>query len=233
MKSTNSRPDRRSFITRLTGMSAFALFSPLAGRSELEAAEPHPAPAAPWDLAWMDQFTGKHKQVFDFGNRDLSESDAAGGDSPLRVTRNFLNAHKEVYNLESPAINTIIAIAGHAFPINVTDPIWQKYSLGERFKIKDSKTGTWAVRNVFADPNEAFSDRGVSVQTLQKRGTVFWQCNNALNGVVGMLASAMKLEVPAVRAELIAGFNPGVKLVPAHTMALGLMQERGFTYESV
>jgi len=34
-----------------------------------------------------------------------------------------------------------------------------------------------------------------------------------------------------VRAELIAGFNPGVRLVPAHTMALGLAQEHGCTDE--
>ena len=37
--------------------------------------------------------------------------------------------------------------------------------------------------------------------------------------------------VEAVRAELIAGFNPGVRLVPAHTMALGLAQEHGCTDE--
>ena len=28
----------------------------------------------------------------------------------------------------------------------------------------------------------------------------------------------------------IAGLNPGVRLVPAHVMGLGLAQERGFTY---
>lgn len=68
---------------------------------------------------------------------------------------------------------------------------------------------------------------------MVKRGTIFWQCNNALNGVVQMLADAMKLEVPAVRAELVAGLMPGVHLVPAHTMALGLVQERGCTYEKM
>jgi len=29
----------------------------------------------------------------------------------------------------------------------------------------------------------------------------------------------------------LAGLNPGVRLVPAHTMMIGLVQERGFTYE--
>ncbi len=36
-----------------------------------------------------------------------------------------------------------------------------------------------------------------------------------------------------MRAALIGGLNPGVVLVPAHTMATGLIQERGFTYEKL
>jgi hypothetical protein len=33
-----------------------------------------------------------------------------------------------------------------------------------------------------------------------------------------------------VRADLIAGLNPGVRLVTSHVMAIGLVQERGVTY---
>ncbi len=231
MKNIVKPTDRRSFLTRLSGMSAVALMSPLA---QLEAEEAMSA-ASPWDLSWMDQLKGKHKQVFDFGNRKVGgpDVDVVAGDTPLRVTRNWLNAHKEVYGFEYPNLNAIVGITSDAFPINATDAIWMKYSLGEKWKIKDSTTGTWAVRNVFADPAAQLTDKGVSVQNLVKRGVVFWQCNNALNGVVSMLAGAMKLEVPAVREELVAGLMPGVHLVPAHTMALGLVQERGCTYESI
>lgn len=223
--------DRRSFVARLSGLSAVALMSPLAG---LEAEEARLV-ASPWDLSWMDQLKGKHKQIFDLGNRKVGgpDVDVVAGDTPLRVTRNWLNAHKEVYGLEYPNLNAIIGITSDAFPMNATDAIWMKYSLGEKWKIKDSTTGAWAVRNVFADPTAQFTDKGVSVQNLVKRGVVFWQCNNALNGVVSMLAGAMKLEVPAVREEIVAGLMPGVHLVPAHTMALGLVQERGCTYESI
>ncbi len=209
-----------------------ALFSPALDRTGL-AAETVNAATSDWDLSWVEQMTGKHKQVFDFGGRKLDDTDGAAGDSPLKVPRNYMNAHKEVYGLESPAINTFVGITSQSFPINVTDAIWAKYALGEKWKIKDSKTGTWAVRNVFADPSEPFNNRTLSVQALQKRGTLFWQCNNALNGVVQMLAGPAKMEPAAVRAEVIAGFMPGVKLVPAHTMALGLVQEKGCTYEKV
>ena len=232
MTSRPAKSDRRSFLTRLSSMSALALISPVDdwnGGIASGAARG----SAPWDLSWLDQLTGKHKQVFDLGHADLSDSDAASGNSPLRVPRNYLNAHKEVFGLEFPAINSIIGIASRAFPVNVSDAIWLKYGLGEKWKVKDSKTGTWAVRNVFADASLPMGERGVTVQALQKRGAIFWQCNNALNGLVQMLAPAVKMEAPAVREELIAGFLPGVKLIPAHTMVLGLAQEKGCSYEAI
>ena len=65
---------------------------------------------------------------------------------------------------------------------------------------------------------------------MQARGTLFWQCNVALGGVAQQLADAMHMPTAEVRADLIAGLNTGVRLVPSHVMALGLVQERGFTY---
>lgn len=43
----------------------------------------------------------------------------------------------------------------------------------------------------------------------------------------------MQMAPATVRAELIAGLLPGVYLVPAHTMAIGLSQEHGCTYEAL
>lgn len=208
-----------------------ALISPL---SRLEAEEATPA-AAPWDLAWIEKLNGKHKQVFDFGGREVggADVDVVGGQTPLRIVRNWLNAHKEVYGLEDTRLSAVVGIASDAFPINATDAVWLKYGLGEKWKIKDSRTGTWAVRNLFADQASPITDKSTSVQAMMKRGVVFWQCNNALNGIVQMLATSMKMEVPAVREELVTGLMPGVHLVPAHTMAIGLVQEKGCTYEAL
>lgn len=182
----------------------------------------------------MDQLKGKHKQIFDLGRREVGGDnvDVVGGDTPMRGIRNWLNAHKEVYGLEHPNLNAVIGIAGEAFPLNATDAIWLKYGIGEKWKIKDSSTGTWAVRNLFADPAAPINDKAVSVQAMVKRGVVFWQCNNALNGIVSRLAKATNMQEPAVREELVAGLMPGVHLVPAHTMAVGLVQEKGCTYEA-
>jgi hypothetical protein len=73
----------------------------------------------------------------------------------------------------------------------------------------------------------------VGVKTLQQRGALFWMCNNSLGFVARELGRDLKQPAAAVREELLAGFNPGVKLVPAHTMVLGLCQERGCSYEQI
>ena len=39
--------------------------------------------------------------------------------------------------------------------------------------------------------------------------------------------------VDTIYQELVAGLNPGVKLVPSNRMLVGLAQEHGCAYESV
>ncbi len=152
---------------------------------------------------------------------------------PLLVVVNYLDAHREVYGLAYPDINTVVGIARQGFPINMQDALWAKYELGRRWELKDPATGDWARRNIYFDAMPAPPGKVVGVKTLQARGSVFWQCNNALNAIVRELAADTGQAPEPVRAELIAGLNPGVRLVPAHTMALGLAQEHGCTYEQL
>src|SRR5262249_30116134 len=112
-------------------------------------------------------------------------------------------------------------------PVNASDALWQKYRFGERYKIIDPSTKQPAVRNIFLDEDRAGT---VSVKALQARGSVFWQCNVALGAIAQQLAEATEQSAQDVRAELLAGLNPGVRLVPSHVMALGIAQEHGFTY---
>jgi hypothetical protein len=205
-----------SVLTSLAGVAAID-----AARSEAAAQAPAP-PAQTWDLRWMDELKAQHKQVFDLGEVDL-----VADPRPLRFPRNYLDTFRDVYSLEFPDIKTVVGISGRAFPINATDRLWEKYALGERSKIIDPLTMKPAVRNVFMD------DRTLGVKSLQARGTIFWQCNIALTGIAQQLAEARKLSAAEVRADLLAGLNPGVHLVPSHVMAIGLVQERGVTYVKI
>ena len=207
---------RRTFITAFSSLAGLAALPSSADAGGQAAGTA--APGAP-DLAWLDGLTGRHKQVYDFGGVNLADPLP-----PLRFPRNYLNSIRDVYRLESPDVNTAVGISNTAFPMNASDSLWQKYALGERFTIIDPATKAPAVRNVFLDGGE------FSVKALQARGTVFWQCQYALDFVAGRLAEATKRPVAEVRADLMAGLNPGVRIVPSHMMALGLAQARGFSY---
>jgi hypothetical protein len=198
-----------SIVTSLTGIAVVRE----SGTAAAQTAQ------APGDLGWLDAFKGRHKQVYDYGSVDLTDPLP-----PLRFPRNYLNSIRDTLKLEFPEVNTAVGISNTALPMNVSDAVWQKYGLGERFKIIDPTTKQAAVRNVFLEGGE------FSVRALQARGTVFWQCRYALDLVAQRLADATGRPVAEVRADLIAGLNPGVRLVPSHMLLLGLVQERGFTY---
>ena len=211
----SERSSRRSFVTSLASAAGVAA---LGGRDS--AAQTTPPSAGPFDMAWLEQMKGKHKQLYDLGSFDL-----AADNRPLRFCRNFLDTFRDVYKLEHPQINSAVGISGPAFAMNASDRLWEKYKLGERSKIIDPMTKQPSIRNLFLDDG---SD--ISIKAIQARGTIFWQCNVALGNVAQQLAAQFKMPVAEVRADLIAGLLPGVKLMPSHVMALALAQERGFTY---
>jgi hypothetical protein len=215
--STSTPHSRRSFMSLLswvTGLTAMTEMTAEAGQS--------PASAQAWDLRWIDDLKGQHKQVY-----DMADTDPAAEPPPLRLPRNYMDSFRDIYKLEYPEIRTVIGISGRSFAVNASDRLWAKYALGERSKIVDPVTKQPAVRNIFLD------DPTLGVKALQARGTIFWQCAIALNNVATQLANARKLPVGEVRADLAAGLNPGVRVVPSHVFALGLVQERGVTYVKI
>ena len=105
MSSTNGR---RSFLSALASLAG-ATALPASGRG-LEAQTPA-APASDWDLRWLDELRGRHKQLYDLGSVNLGADQA-----PLRYTRNFLDTFRDVYQLESPNINTLVGSRVPPFP---------------------------------------------------------------------------------------------------------------------
>ena len=206
--------NRRSFFTTLASVAGLTAI----GVTDVAAQSASPS-AGPFDMAWLEQMKGKHKQLYDLGGISLAEEGR-----PLRFCKNFLDTFRDVYKLQYPEVNTAVGISGPAFPLNASDRLWAKYKLGERAKIIDPMTKQPSVRNILYDGSD------ISVKAMQARGTIFWQCNVALGGVAQQLANQFNMPFAEVRADLIAGLNPGVKLMPSHVMSLALSQEKGFTY---
>jgi hypothetical protein len=210
--------NRRAFLTTLGGVAALT--------SRAGAQPPAPPSASSIDISWFDKLKGKHKQVFDCGTFDLRS------DMPLRQPVTYLSAHREVNHLEPPDdINVLVGISHRAFPMNANDAMWEKYRLGELWDIKDPQTGKASIRNIYAGP--ASGATGSTIRGLQARGVIFWQCNFALGSVSSDIAEKLHGKASEVRADLGANLLPGVRLVPAHTWAIGYAQERGFTYEKL
>jgi hypothetical protein len=208
-------PSRRSFLSTVAG-AAGAAAAPNLLQAQAKGAEV-------WDFTWMDRLTGKHRQVFDLGSLDTG----------LGVVRNWYDAYETVFKLTHPEVNAVLGIARATFPYNAGDDLYRKYPIGEQWQVKDPATGQWAARNIFLEGGASPAERESKVRPLQARGAIMWMCNNALQRVASRLADAVGRPVPEVYTELRGGLNPGVILVPAHTMLLGLCQERGCSYEKV
>lgn len=207
-----NQKSRRSFLSSVGALAGASLL-PNVG----EAAQA----AQGWDLSFVDRFTGKHKQVFDLMDTNLA----------LVVIMNWLDAWESVYGLKHPEVNAIGAIAGKGFAINASDELYAKFPIGQLFGINDS-TGKPATKSPFLEGGTGRM-AGAGVRPLQARGVTFWMCNNALMNVAGRIANAVQRPQPEIYSEVRAGLNPGVIVVPAHTMLVGIVQEKGFTYEVV
>lgn len=62
---------RRSFLGFLSVLGGAAVLRPVETRAA-EVSSPRSLPtSSDWDLSWLDQIQGKHKQVFDLGTPEL------------------------------------------------------------------------------------------------------------------------------------------------------------------
>jgi intracellular sulfur oxidation DsrE/DsrF family protein len=212
---------RRRFLG-LAGAGAAALGAGLVPAAAAQPPSDTPRPQSKWDLRWIDELGGRHRQVFDLGTPDL------------HAVANYLRAFREVYGLAHPDVVAVVGIASYAFPVNATDALWEKYELGLRWRVRDPATGKPARRNIFlaeAPADAPVHVREASLPQLTGRGVRFWQCDNGLQGVANRLARETKGDAVEIEAEIRENLHPWVHLVPAHVMLVGLLQERGFAYE--
>jgi hypothetical protein len=78
---------RRSFISAVASLAGVAAAQPAAARGVSQTAN---RPQGTWDLSWLDQLKGSHKQLYDLGSHDL-----ASDPRPLRFARNFLDTFRD------------------------------------------------------------------------------------------------------------------------------------------
>jgi intracellular sulfur oxidation DsrE/DsrF family protein len=229
--------NRRGFLARLFGGVAAALAVPRSAGAQSAAAAANPADA------WIKEVKGTHRCLFDFPQHKNG--------APLDHILNYLNTYKEAYNAAPGtvgAVGTFYSIGTQSsIALGFNDAMWAKYGLGEYLGLKD-KNGRPYTRNVFnrltADdagilmaafqtppiPEFAEETSALSIANLQKMGTKFLVCANALGGWCLELQARGKGKAEEIEKDLRANLLPGVTIVPAMVIAIEKAQAAGIRY---
>ena len=234
MKSSIARTARRGFMGRMFGAAAVSL--PFLAPRAI-AAQDVPADS------WLKDVKGTHRCLFDFPQHRNG--------LPLDHILNFLNTYREAYKVapgQVAAVGTFYGIGGQSsISMGFGDATWAKYKLGEYTGLKDA-AGKPYTRNVFRRPTKddlhllaqamqtpmipAFGEGmpALGLESLQKMGTKFLLCANALGGWCLELEARGKGKAADIEKDLRANLLPGVTIVPAMVIAIEQAQAAGIRY---
>jgi len=230
--------NRRGFLARLLGTAA-GMTLVAGGRADAQS----PAPAASGADAWIGQVKGTHRCLFDFPQHKNG--------APLLHILNYLNTYHEAYK-SAPgsvgAVGTFYSIgAQSSIALGFNDAMWAKYALGDYLGMKD-KAGKAYTRNAFRAPTaddvhlliQAFQTPNIpelagavpaiGIESLQKMGTKFLLCANALGAWCLELQARGKGKADEIEKDLRANLLPGVTIVPAMVIAIEKAQAAGIRY---
>jgi len=235
--SADLQTDRRSFLGRMAG-TAVAAAAGLSLTGTRAAAEETGSPDA-----WINNVKGMHRTLFDFPQHKNG--------FPLLHILNYLNTYATAYKTgagEVGAVGTFYSAgAAASIPLAFNDIVWSKYALGAYTGLKDAE-GKPYTRNVFYRPTEkdihllmqamdspmipalAGAMPAIGIEGLQKMGTTFLLCNNALGIWCLELEARGKGKAADIDKELRANLLPGVTIVPAMVIAIDQAQEAGIKY---
>lgn len=226
---------RRGFLGRLFGTAAAAASLPFAS------AGVQAQTAGPDD--WIRGVRGANRCLFDFPQHKNG--------APLLHILNYLNTYNDAYKAgagQVAAVGTFYSMGQQSsISLGFNDAMWQKYGLGAYLGLNDA-AGKPYVRNVFNRPTGADAHLliaafqvpaipalagvvpGMGIESLQKMGTKFLLCANALGAWCLELEARGKGKAADVEKDLRANLLPGVTIVPAMVIAIEKAQAAGIRY---
>jgi hypothetical protein len=227
--------DRRKFLARAAGAAA--------GAGVAMAAVRHVSAEEMGADDWLKDVKGTHRCLFDFPQHKNG--------FPLLHILNYLNTYSSAYKTSAGqvgAVGTFYAVGSSAsIPLAFNDAMWAKYQLGAYAGLKDA-AGKPYTRNVFNRPTPqdlhllmeavgtpnipalAGAMPGIGIESLQKMGTKFILCANALGIWCLELEARGKGKAADIESDLRANILPGVAIVPAMVIAIEKAQEAGIRY---
>jgi len=229
-----TKTHRRGFLGRIAGAAAALTVGGAAGRAEAQSAVQED---------WVKSVKGTHRCLFDFPQHK-------NGMPQLHIL-NYLNTYAAAYKTtpgQVGAVGTFYSMGQQSsIPLAFNDAMWTKYKLGEYLSLKDS-AGKPYTRNVFNKPTGddlhllmqaiqsptipalAGALPALGIESLQKMGTTFLLCANALGGWCAELEARGKGKASEIEADLKGNMLPGVTIVPAMVIAIESAQRAGIAY---
>jgi intracellular sulfur oxidation DsrE/DsrF family protein len=192
---------------------------------------------------WIKDVKGTHRCLFDFPQHKNG--------IPLLHILNYLNTYSAAYKTgpgQVGAVGTFYSVGSQAsISLAFNDAMWAKHGLGAYTGLKDS-AGKPYTRNVFYQPTPddlhlvmraiespmipalAPAMPALGIESLQKAGTKFVLCANALGIWCLELEARGKGKAADLEKDLRANLLPGVTIVPAMVIAIEKAQEAGIRY---
>jgi hypothetical protein len=206
---------RRNFF-RLAGATVLGLAGLASAASRAQAATP--VTVASDGPNWPGKLKGRHRQLVD--------AYTVNDGRPLVFAQAFL-----LTDAAPGSATSVVVLRAQALPIALNSAMWEKYKIGESFKIIDPETKASAVKNPFLNPKlGVLMADDMAVDRLLGKGAVFGACNLALHNLSKQLASNAGVSADDAAREWAANLVPGITLLPSGVWGVNRAQEAGCTY---
>lgn len=164
---------------------------------------------------WPGPLQGRHRQVVD--------AYEVNSGFPLAFAYTFLAPNESAI--------AVVVLRHGAFPLALGDNVWEKYKIGEAFKIIDPETKAPAKKNPFFHPKlGVLLIEDMAIDRLLAKGVVFGGCNVALQVQSKMLAGNAGVTAEEAAKEWTANIIPGITIIPSGTWGVNRAQEAGCSY---
>jgi intracellular sulfur oxidation DsrE/DsrF family protein len=154
--------------------------------------------------------------------------------------KNALNGLQFGFGYPAGQLTMVMALHGPSSAYNYSDYVWNKYKIGDAFKLSDP-AGKPVTSNVYLTPAKPVQPGGdpdnpqsfyqdTSIQTLQRRGVVFLTCHTAAEEQSRALIKngfAPSGATPSdVADDILTHLIPGTHVVPSMVATIAVLQQR-------
>ena len=131
-------------------------------------------------------------------------------------------APSRFYGETAESVEAALRVYGEVLPEDpfaLEDAMWNKYKLGEYFKINDPATSAPAVRNPYYVTPVDPSVPDMTLKSHIERGVKVAACDMAIHYYSGQIAKAQGFAHDDVKAEWMAATLPGISHAPSGVVA--------------